>query len=275
MITKSFTKGKPSFCIITPTAYLEQFASQSHTHLVLAHLVDSNEQYAEFYRKMSARGDRLIMDNSAFELLGSYSPEKLIELGKKCGADALVLPDYPFQPASVTIEAAKQWIPMFKGAGFSTAFVPQSETGQLEDWIDAYRWGANNEDIDILCYSILGIPNALPHIPAAYARVVMTQLLIDRGEFDSTKFGHYLGLNAGPALEIPALIKMGALDSCDSSNPVWCGVNGIRYDITTDSYMPKSKRYLRGVDFETQRSKKDYIHECIQHNVNTTLKLFE
>ena len=33
----------PKFCIITPTEYLERYASQSSMHLVLAHLVDTDE----------------------------------------------------------------------------------------------------------------------------------------------------------------------------------------------------------------------------------------
>ena len=42
---------KPDFCFITPIPLLEQFASQSSKHLCLAHLVDSNDQYASFYKK--------------------------------------------------------------------------------------------------------------------------------------------------------------------------------------------------------------------------------
>ena len=70
----------PKFCIITPTEYLGHFASQSQMHLVLAHLVDTNEAYADFYeRDLSFK----IMDNGAFELGESYEPEKLIDLGRR------------------------------------------------------------------------------------------------------------------------------------------------------------------------------------------------
>ena len=59
---------KPDFCFITPIPLLEQFASQSSKHLCLAHLVDSNDQYASFYKKMRDRGDYVIMDNGCFEI---------------------------------------------------------------------------------------------------------------------------------------------------------------------------------------------------------------
>lgn len=265
---------KPSPCFITPTAYLEKYASQSNNHLCLAHIVDRDPVYADFYKKMSDRGDLVIMDNSAFELLEPYSPDKLFELGKKCGAHALVLPDYPFKKGEVTIEAAKKYIPIFKGAGFKTFFVPQSETGDLEDYIATYKWAAENPDVDVIGCSILGMPNALPNIPKAYARVVMTQLLIDRGIFNFDKHHHYLGLNAGPNLELPALLKMGALDTTDSSGAFWFGLNGHKYSKTLDSYTIV-KELVRPVDFNEPWHKSPAIHEAIQNNIDLTKELFD
>jgi hypothetical protein len=265
--------GDPHFCIITPTSYLEEYASQSETHLVLAHIVDTNPIYADFYKRMSDRGDRVIMDNGAFELGGSYEPSKLIDLGYKCGADALVLPDYPGQSAIVTVLAAERLASEFKTAGFSTFFVPQGEVGDLEDWIAAYQYAAQSINIDIIGMSILGIPNALPYIPKSYARVVMTQILKDRGIF-ADKFHHYLGLNGAPNVEIPALISMGALNSCDSSGPIWSGINGIRYNTTQVDYMGVQKKYLREVNFDEPYSKKPHIHQAIQHNLDVTFDIF-
>ena len=270
-----FTKmAQPAFCIIAPTAYLAAYALQSKAHLVLAHVVDNNQHYADFYKNLSVMdvGHRIIMDNGAFELGESYPPEKLVELGRKCGAHAIVLPDYPFKPASVTIAAAMQWIPMIKGEGFATMFVPQSETGDLADWIDCYMWAADEPNIDIIGMSILGIPNALPHIPAAYARVVMTELLMDRQAF-SEKYHHYLGLNAGPALEIPPLLEVGALQGCDSSNPVWMAILGHEYSKNTDSYLPV-KKVKKEVDFNLPWIRDTATHNRIQHNLNLTLEMF-
>lgn len=259
----------PQFCIITPTAYLDTYASQSSMHLVLAHLVDTDKKYSEFY---ASRLEFKIMDNGAFELGESYHPDMLIDLGNECKADAIVLPDYPFQPALKTIEAGSQLINSVKEAGFHTMFVPQSEVGNLDDWIAGYQWAANHPDIDIIGMSILGIPNALPHIPRAYARVVMTQLLIDRGIFNFSKYHHYLGLNAGPNLEIPPLIQMNALDSCDSSNPVWAGVCGQVYSPACDSFL-MTRKIDKRVDFNYPMTKNEFVHSAIQTNIDMTLGL--
>jgi len=262
---------KPQFCIITPTDYCEQFASQSSMHLVLAHLVDTDEQYADFY---AGRNEFKIMDNGAFELGESYAPDKLIELAHKCKADAIVLPDYPFQPASKTMRAADEIMWQVNSAGFKTMFVPQSKTGDIEDWIDAYEWASLNDNIDIIGMSILGIPNAIPHIHIGYARVVMTQILIERGLFNFEKYHHYLGLNAGPGLEIPSLIELGALDSCDSSGPVWAGVCGHRYSANTDSLQTVSK-IQKHVDFAHPLTNKQATLDDIQYNIDLTLGLFD
>jgi len=261
----------PQFCIITPTAHLRFHAEQSSMHLVLAHLVDTDKEYAKYY---ATNSKFKIMDNGAFELGESYAPEKLVELAQKCKADAIVLPDYPGQPAEKTIEAAIDLIPQVKDAGFATFFCPQAPVGEINEWIDAYTWGAKNDNIDIIGMSILAIPNALPYIPKAYARVVMTQILIDRGEFNFEKYHHYLGLNAGPNLELPALIKMNAMDSCDSSNPVWMGILGHRYSGNTDSFLSVAK-VKKEVDFDYPLTTDKTTLDNIQHNINMTLELMK
>ena len=266
---------KPSFCIIAPTDYMMMYTARSNTHLVLAHLVDIDEKYTQFYKAMSGRGDFLIMDNGAFELGQSYHPEKLIELGTRCGASAIVLPDYPNQDPDRTVLAAIALIPEIKAAGFYTMFVPQSKIGYIEDWLQAYKWAAENDDIDIIGMSILGMPNAMPYIPKCYARVVLTTILLDRGWFNINKYHHYLGLNSAPNLELPSLIQMNVLDSCDSSNPVWAGINGYRYNICQDSFLPVAKKYLREVDFSEKMSTKGCIHEAIRYNLDVTFNIFE
>ena len=264
---------EPAFCVIAPVAYMADFCAQSTRHLVLAHLVDTCDAYADFYRNLQHddREHYIIMDNGAFELGESYKPSELIRLAKKCGADAIVLPDYPFQSAQVTIDASAALMYQVKNAGFDTFFCPQSETGQWQDWVRGYRWGAEEEAIDIIGMSILGIPNALPHLPAAYARVVATELLRDYGVFNFGKYHHYLGLNAGPALEIPPLLKMGALDSCDSSGPVWAGICGHEYTRNADSYQTV-KKIKKHVDFDIARyGDQDPV---IQRNLDLTFELF-
>lgn len=265
---------RPSFCYIAPISYLDHYTEVSKTHLVLAHLVDESDAYANFYKVLAGNGHVIFMDNSAYELKVPYAPEKLIELAAKCGAHAVVLPDYPFQPGGVTIEAAIKFIPQFKEAGLKTFFVPQSKTGDLDDWIQSYEWAAKNPDIDIIGMSILGVPNALSNIDPTYSRVVMSQLLLDRGIYADWKHHHYLGLNTGPALEVPSLIRMGTMHTMDSSGPIWTAILGHEYTKNADSYMSVIKP-KQPVDFHIARSKDKVTLARVAHNIAMTQALFE
>ena len=76
------------FCHITPTKYLDLFAAGRTHHLVLAHLIEEDEEYANWYANMPRDPDTIvIMDNSAFEMYKQgkpmYPSAKLIEMGKK------------------------------------------------------------------------------------------------------------------------------------------------------------------------------------------------
>ena len=270
MITKN---DNPRFCFITPISLLD-YAAWSTSHLVLAHLIDTNPEYVKFYQLRKQFGDFIMMDNSAYELKTPFSPDKLIDLGHDCGADAIVLPDYPFKHSSVTKTAAEEFIPKFKNAGFKTFFVPQSKEGDLEDWIDCYKWAADNPDIDIIGMSILGIPNALSMCHPSYARVVMVQILIERDLFNFNKHHHYLGLNSGPGLEIPSLLRMKALNTIDSSGPVWSAILGHKYSTDADSYQHVSKLTMP-VDFNIPAIKNKETHSRIVHNIQLTLDLFK
>ena len=99
-----------NFCHIAPTPHLDLVEGRP-VHLVLAHLIEQDESYADWYVKQKEKyGCTLIMDNSAFEMFKQnkpmYDPNKLISMGKKVNADYIVLTDYPGEPSERTIEQA-------------------------------------------------------------------------------------------------------------------------------------------------------------------------
>ena len=64
-----------NFCHITPTAYLDIFATGRKCHLLLAHLVNEDEEYRRWYveEKKQYNFD-IILDNSAFEMFKRGEP---------------------------------------------------------------------------------------------------------------------------------------------------------------------------------------------------------
>ena len=147
------------FCHITPTAYLDLFAAGRSHHLVLAHLVEEDEQYANWYAETPrCYGSQVIMDNSAFEMYKQgrpmYESSKLLEMGRKVKADYIVMSDYPDEPANKTIDAAKNLAPIFHEAGFGTFFVPQAKVGNVNDVLDSFMWAATAAEVDYIGVSI-------------------------------------------------------------------------------------------------------------------------
>jgi len=235
------------FAHITPTAYLDLFASGRPFHLTLAHLVEQDDQYASWYSARDTSRSLMpyvnIMDNSAFEMYKQgrpmYPSEKLIEMGKKVAADYIVMSDYPGEPSWTTIEKAKEMAPELRAAGFGTFFVPQSEEGDLEDLISAFDWASKSEHVDYIGVSILAVPLAYGvekdnKLQRFLSRWKFMRELEQRGILHEIKKNnkkiHFLGMVDGPNEVALVSEWMHYIDTWDSSAAVWAGMCRIPFD---------------------------------------------
>lgn len=234
------------FCHISPTKYLDIGSFDNTAHLLLAHLAEENgkhifqKEYVNFYKN---RTEPKILDNSAFEMYKQgremFSAEKLIDIAKSVNADYIVLPDYPSQHSTKTIEAAIKWIPIFKKEGFKVFFVPQSEIGNFDQYIDCLMWAVLNRDVDMIGISILGVPNAYGveknnKLQRFLSRWKLMNYLVNEEHrlhpnWDKKRF-HFLGMVDGPN-EIQLVKQFERyIYSWDSSSAIWLGLNGEKYD---------------------------------------------
>ena len=251
------------FCHIMPTAFLNTYVNKYKTQLVLAHLVEEDEQYKEFFWKYNGTK---IMDNSAFEMFKTgqpmYPTDKLIEMGKKVDADYIVMSDYPDEDPSKTIAAAEELAPKFKEANFGTFFCPQSKIGDLEGLISAFAWAANSHLVDYIGFSILNIPNAYGveknnKLQRYLSRLKFVQELDKRGILEqivnNKKKIHFLGMVDGPN-EIELMGYNGydeCIDTWDSSAAVWYGLNGIKFDSSPTGAV--NGKFEKEVDFNEKQ----------------------
>jgi hypothetical protein len=272
-----------NFCHISPTKYLAKYTRDNGAHLILAHLVEEDPEYRDYYANLED-GKYKIMDNSAFEMfkLGRpmYESYKLIEMGKACKANCIVLSDYPKQHSQRTVYAAKSLIPQFKDEGFDTFFVPQSQLGDMTDYINAIEWALNNESIDLIGLSILGTPiacgvdettfdggkrNDAYKMQRYLSRHAVFRELEKRnllGVSAWTRF-HCLGMVDGPK-EIDLLREYHKfIFSWDSSAAVWAGINGHRFDNSPTGLM--NGKFEKEVDFS---HKEEHNVLAVYDNVN-------
>ena len=229
------------FCHIAPTAYLNEFTKSNGAHLLLAHLVEEDEEYRNYYANLDD-GKFKIMDNSAFEMYKQgrpmYSTDDLLPMAKLCKADMIVMSDYPGEAAQKTINACLETAPIYKEAGYQTFFVPQSEIGDYEDYMYGMEWALNSDLVDRIGLSILGCPNAFGvekdnKLQRYLSRWKILRDMEERGWLDDERAVnrfHCLGMVDGPN-EVELLWPYATnIATWDSSAAVWAGLNDIVFD---------------------------------------------
>lgn len=249
------------FCHISPTKYLDIFAAGRKSHLLLAHLVEEDEQYTKWYANEKTKTNcTIILDNSAFEMykrnLPMYDSDKLLTMAAKVKADYVVMSDYPDNPALKTQEKAKVMGPELKKAGFKTFFCPQSKIGNKEELINSFMWAVEQPFVDYIGLSILNIPNAYGvekdnKLQRFLSRWRFCNSLRSRGFFAKAKNNfkklHLLGMLDGPNeiwLLKDFLINF---NTWDSSAAVWSGLNKIEFDESPTGMM--KGKFEKEVDF--------------------------
>lgn len=250
-----------NFCHIAPTDFLDLVKGRDY-HLTLAHLVDTSNEYTEFYRNQVCVN---IMDNSAFEMYKQgkpmLTPMKVLEMASIIRANYVVMSDYPGEHSFKTIKAAIDLAPLFRAQGFGTFFVPQSKVGDIEDLISAYDWASTSKHVDYIGVSILGVPNAYNvekgnKLQRFVARFMFMQELHDRGILHrirrNKKKIHFLGMVDGPN-EIKLMEPYrDYIDTWDSSAGVWLGLNGRTFDNSPTGII--DGKFEKEVDFDLKEA---------------------
>jgi hypothetical protein len=252
------------FCHISTTPHLNDFARGRKHHLILAHLVEEDPVYAEWYNqeKTSNPSSVVIMDNSAFEMYKQgrpmYPSEHLIEMGTRVKADYIVMSDYPAEPGQKTIDKAIEMAPELRAAGFGTFFVPQSVIGDLEDLVEGFRWASTAAEVDYIGVSILAVPNAYGvekgnKLQRFLSRWAFMHRLQQEGILQTIKQNgkkiHCLGMVDGYR-EVELLCQPFGqyIDTWDSSAAVWYGLNNIAFDGSPSGAL--NGKYEKEVDFD-------------------------
>ena len=88
-----------------PTKYLKAFSIFTDFDFALAHKVLEDKEYAEFYRKQSASGRQVWLDNSMLELGEPLSEQDIIRAASYIKATHLIAPD-KFDQSSWSVNQA-------------------------------------------------------------------------------------------------------------------------------------------------------------------------
>lgn len=259
------TRFRTQFCFITPTAYLDRYASVSRTHLVLPQILDP--KYIAYYQRKRKEGDLIILDNGAYELKDSVDFEALAKAIYIYKPQVAALPDFLMQDGEKTLQASVEFRDFYRKwdvTGFEPKwmYIPQSEPGPhgYQNW---KRW--MNEGIKKLAPDWIGIPRALAtHIAHPLARVDIVEELTMRGIKT-----HCLGMAGGDLRELELLFWEGAC-SIDSSCAVWRGIHCS--NLRDSDHQSRWREYGPEMDFGYSQPLTDNQQFWVRNNMNLILK---
>ena len=126
-------------CNIAPAGHLRELTGQDDMHLILAHWVLNNKEYAAYYRERSEAGDYIILDNAAHEYKQSIAVELIIAAGDIVHPSEIVLPDV-MRDAQKTIEATVEaFSPLREHFGNGMKYMAVAHGKTEKEWLECLR----------------------------------------------------------------------------------------------------------------------------------------
>ena len=262
---------------ILPTKYLWLSADEDY-HMCLAHLIEEDVEYTNFFRDMSARGHYVIMDNSVIEN-AQVSINELCGKARRIGASEIILPD-AFMDCEKTLNMTAEALNFVRThcPELKVMVVPQGKN--LSEWLDCFNmmltWNVD-------CIGIPKVVSTFPEVGNLERGKVLAEIkdIIDEyNELHDRKTDiHLLGCWYSP-LELQVISKLEAqggvpvVRGCDSaiayafaSNKLLIGesdriqgipVNFNDTNVDMDLLEENIKRWYASVDLTPSKIKKLY-----------------
>ena len=240
------------FYVISPVSNLEPM-KMGNRIFVLAHLWVQYPHYREFiYSLIDEDIERWItLDNSAAER-ALVTEDILIQVVKELAPSEVIAPDVLFDK-DATIANAIKFRDRMEAEGLLDCtdifFCPQGKT--KEDWLDAYKWGLEQDWIQTIGFSKIAVPQAwLPEWKddqgikearhMAYDYLKENGLLLKPihclGQGDPTEFAYY---------DHPMM------RSTDSVFPVLAAAHGQDFNVDHTTRIPTPHNFLETYDMST------------------------
>lgn len=264
--------------LITPTNYLNKFATQGDFYLALAHLIDDEgkNEYARFHRRESEKGRRVILDNGLFEG-AQVSPEALIQRARVIKAQTVCAPDVLYDSKG-TIKGFKSFIRLKHEEGLVCDIMGIPQADNPSDWWECFQFMDLHAECNLIGLSILSIPRAFRNSigptsrPITDSRVHLIRQLYAFSYFSGHRITpcHLLGLGESYRDVIEAIKLLGRdIISNDSSSAFVHGMHNVRY--RTGGFIPGGKIHEK-LDFDLPSNvlNKEQT-DAIQDNINEAL----
>jgi len=209
----------------------------------LPHLLDKSQQYNLFFQKSKKDKRFIIMDNGLFEGV-EHTVDDLLSKIELLHPNIFIVPD-AWNDSITTIRSAKHWMinysKQLKELDVELMAVCQGrDMGEListyQTLVDlGYKHIAFNHSS--IAYQELGYEDSLKN--QMYGRMEFIRRLVEKGTIHENYYHHLLGCSLPQ--EFMAYKDWKFIRSCDTSNPILVGAEGVRYEDNGINFKPKDK----------------------------------
>jgi hypothetical protein len=209
----------------------------------LPHLLDKSQQYNLFFTKAKKDKRFIIMDNGLFEGV-EHTVDDLLSKIELLHPNIFIVPD-AWNDSITTIRSAKHWMinysKQLKELDVELMAVCQGrDMGEListyQTLVDlGYKHIAFNHSS--IAYQELGYEDPLKN--QMYGRMEFIRRLVEKGTIHENYYHHLLGCSLPQ--EFMAYKDWKFIRSCDTSNPILVGAEGVRYEDNGINFKPKDK----------------------------------
>lgn len=225
----------------TPLCLLEESRNFNQYDYALCHLLDSNEEYRDFFLKSKELGRTIYLDNGVHELSYPYPDERLLYWLQELQPQEFFVPDY-WEDKTQSIVSAKKWTSIQHGFK-NTTFIAVVQAKSLDEAAICYQ---TYKDLGYkkiaFSYGASYYNEICPHpnknIGKALGRVQVINKLFKMEIINKTDKIHLLGCAVpqefGWYQDIPCV------ESIDTSNPVMATLDNLLYNGFGLSIKPKS-----------------------------------
>ena len=214
----------------TPLCLLEDSKKFNDYEYCLVHLLDSNEEYAEYFLKSKEEGRHIILDNSLHELGESYGDAGLLYWVNKLKPQEFIIPDV-WCDRDASIRNAVKWASIKLPKGVEKVVVVQANTiheastcykiyKELGYKKIAFSYGADYYN-DV-------VPHPNKDIGKALGRLSVISALLETKVISQSDRIHLLGC-ASP-FEFSLYRGIECIESIDTSNPIMMALEGKIYN---------------------------------------------
>ena len=172
---------------IVPIPLLKRYGRLTKYHLVLSYLVKESEEYADFYKSCSEKGDYIIIDTSVIELGKPLTIQEQLPIAERVGASEVMCADYPMDKDRTLEATANDLSKIPKDFPYKIFAVAQGKN--FAELVECYKELIKFDRIDTIGFSFT--MSIFWKVPVD--RYAFTEYLVKSELLDKTKEYHLLG----------------------------------------------------------------------------------